>query len=119
MAKGCCRRPWTFAAEDTLKSPAVNSSRPKARPGTASASSLRSTIAGGYFRRIERTRRLAPGGIHAQCMTCPPASQPLCYRLMSLLESIVKELSELPPPKLVAVSKYIHTLHVSPEAGER
>lgn len=37
---------------------------------------------------------------------------------MSLLESIVKELSELPPPKLVAVSKYIHTLQASPEAGE-
>jgi hypothetical protein len=38
---------------------------------------------------------------------------------MTLLESIVKELRELPPPKLVEVSNHIHKLHTSPEAAAR
>lgn len=35
---------------------------------------------------------------------------------MSLLDSIVKELKELPPPKLVAVSNYIHSLNPASES---
>jgi hypothetical protein len=38
---------------------------------------------------------------------------------MSLLESIFDKLRNLPPPKLMEVSNYIHTLHPSPEASER
>lgn len=39
--------------------------------------------------------------------------------MMTILESIVRDLHELPPPKLVEVSNYIHTLHPSAESTER
>lgn len=39
--------------------------------------------------------------------------------MVSLLESIVQELRELPPSKLVEVSSFIHRLHHSPEGAER
>jgi hypothetical protein len=38
---------------------------------------------------------------------------------MTLLESIVKDLSELPPRTLVEVSNYIHKLNPSAETAER
>lgn len=38
---------------------------------------------------------------------------------MSLFESIVNDLRELPPPKLVEVSNYIHKLHPSAETAGR
>ena len=38
---------------------------------------------------------------------------------MTILESIVRDLHELPAPKLVEVSNYIHTLYPSPEGVER
>lgn len=38
---------------------------------------------------------------------------------MSLFESIVNDLRELPPPQLVEVSNYIHRLHPSAEAVAR
>ncbi len=36
---------------------------------------------------------------------------------MSVIESIVRDLHELPPPKLVEVARYIHGLH--PKSVER
>ena len=38
---------------------------------------------------------------------------------MTILESIVRDLHELPAPKLVEVSNYIHALHPSAENIER
>ena len=38
---------------------------------------------------------------------------------MTILESIVRDLRELPAPKLVEVSNYIHRLHPSVENVER
>ena len=39
--------------------------------------------------------------------------------MMTILESIMRDLHNLPAPKLVEVSNYIHTLHPSPECNER
>jgi hypothetical protein len=39
--------------------------------------------------------------------------------MVSLLDSIVQDLRDLPPSKLVEVSSFIHRLHPSPEAMER
>ncbi len=39
--------------------------------------------------------------------------------MLTLLESIVRDLHELPAPKLVEVSQYIHTLHPSAESTHR
>ncbi|WP_395742730.1 hypothetical protein [Prosthecobacter sp.] len=39
--------------------------------------------------------------------------------MLTLLESIVRDLRELPAPKLVEVSHYIHTLHPSSESSSR
>ncbi|GDY19905.1 hypothetical protein LBMAG56_12500 [Verrucomicrobiota bacterium] len=38
---------------------------------------------------------------------------------MTTLESIVRDLRDLPAPKLVEVSNYIHQLHPSAESTER
>ena len=38
---------------------------------------------------------------------------------MTILESIMRDLRDLPAPKLVEVSNYIHSLHPSVEAEER
>jgi hypothetical protein len=39
--------------------------------------------------------------------------------MMTILESIMRDLRELSPPKLVEVSNYIHMLHPSVESLER
>lgn len=39
--------------------------------------------------------------------------------MMTILESIERDLRELPAPKLVEVSNYIHALHPSAENAER
>ncbi len=38
---------------------------------------------------------------------------------MTILESIVRDLRELPEPRLMEVSNYIHRLHPSVESAER
>ena len=38
---------------------------------------------------------------------------------MSLLESIVRELEELPAPKLVEVSNYIHAIHLGKDGSDK
>ena len=38
---------------------------------------------------------------------------------MSLLESIVRELKELPAPKLVEVSNYIHAIHLGKDGSDK
>jgi hypothetical protein len=39
--------------------------------------------------------------------------------MTNIFESIVRELREMPIPKLVEVSRYIHTLHPSNESANR
>lgn len=39
--------------------------------------------------------------------------------MMTILESIVRDLRELPAPKLVEVSNYIHALHPSTDNAKR
>jgi hypothetical protein len=39
--------------------------------------------------------------------------------MLTILDSIMRDLRDLPPPKLVEVSEFIHHLHPSPASMER